>query len=72
MTFIGPLVMYNNFPVTVYGTLDNVHIFSDSLPPANLDLLLSAVIIRVLAWVPISYVFSNSKSLRPTYFRALI
>jgi hypothetical protein len=29
MTFIGPLVMYNNFSVTVYGALDNVHIISD-------------------------------------------
>ena len=41
-------------------------------PPAILDHLLSEVILRDLAWVPISYVFVYSKSLRPTYFRALI
>ena len=41
-------------------------------PPAILDLLLSEVILRNLAWDPISYVFVYSKSLRPTYFRALI
>ena len=29
MTFIGPLVMYDNFSVTVYGALDHVHIVSD-------------------------------------------
>jgi hypothetical protein len=29
MTFIGPLMMYNNFCVTVYGALNHVHIFSD-------------------------------------------
>jgi hypothetical protein len=31
MTFIGPLMMYNNFSVTVYGALDHVHVhvFSD-------------------------------------------
>ena len=29
MTFIRPLMMYNNFSVTVYGALDHVHIFSD-------------------------------------------
>ena len=29
MTFIGPLMMYNNFSVTVYGALDHVYIFSD-------------------------------------------
>jgi hypothetical protein len=29
MTFIGPLMMYNNFSVTVYGALDHVHIFCD-------------------------------------------
>ena len=40
--------------------------------PAILDLLLSEVILRELAWVRISYVFVYSKSLRPTYFRALI
>jgi hypothetical protein len=26
MTSIGPLMMYNNFSVTVYGALDHVHI----------------------------------------------
>ena len=41
-------------------------------PPAILDLLLSEVILRDLARDPISYVFDNSKSSRPTYFRALI
>ena len=41
-------------------------------PPAILDLLLSEVILRDLAWDPISYVFVYSKSLRPTYFRAFI
>ena len=40
--------------------------------PAIIDLLLSEVILSDLAWVPISYVFVYSKSLRPTYFRALI
>ena len=29
MTFIGPLMMYDNISVTVYGALDHVHIFSD-------------------------------------------
>ena len=29
MTLIGPLMMYNNFSVTVYGALNHVHIFSD-------------------------------------------
>ena len=30
MTFIGPLMIYDNFSVTVYGALDHVHIiFSD-------------------------------------------
>ena len=29
MTFMGPLMMYCNFSVTVYGALDHVHIFSD-------------------------------------------
>jgi hypothetical protein len=43
-----------------------------SLSPAILDLLLSEVILRDLVWVRISYVFVYSKSLRPTYFRALI
>ena len=43
-----------------------------SPPPAILDLLLSVVILMDLAWVPISYVFVYSKSLRSTYFRALI
>jgi hypothetical protein len=41
-------------------------------PPAILDLLLSEVILRDLVWDPISYVFVDSKSIRPTYFRALI
>ena len=41
-------------------------------PLAILDLLLSEVMLRDLAWDPISYVFVYSKSLRPTYFRALI
>jgi len=27
MSFIGPLMMYNNFSVTVYGALDHVHIY---------------------------------------------
>jgi hypothetical protein len=40
--------------------------------PAIIDLLLSDVILRDLAWVSISYAFVHSKSLRPTYFRALI
>ena len=29
MTFMGPLMMYDNISVTVYGALDHVHIFSD-------------------------------------------
>jgi hypothetical protein len=29
MTFMGPLMMYSNFSVTVYGALGHVHIFSD-------------------------------------------
>ena len=29
MIFIGPLMMYNNFSVTVYGALDHVHTISD-------------------------------------------
>jgi len=29
MTFIGPLIMHNNFFATVYEALDHVHIFSD-------------------------------------------
>ena len=29
MTFIGPLMMYDNISVTVYGALDHIHIFSD-------------------------------------------
>jgi hypothetical protein len=41
------------------------------MTPAILDLLLSEVILRDLALDPISYVFVYSKSLRPTYFRAL-
>ena len=40
--------------------------------PTIIDLLLSEVILSDLAWVPISYVFVYSKSLRPTYFRDLI
>jgi hypothetical protein len=39
--------------------------------PAIIDLLLSEVILMDLAWVPISYVFVNSKSLGPTYSEPL-
>jgi hypothetical protein len=72
MTFIGPLMMYSNLFVTVYGALDRVHIFSDfqksdpvysplmSPYPASLDLVLSEVILRDLVWVRMSYVFVYS------------
>jgi hypothetical protein len=29
MPFIRPLMMYDNFSVTVYGAVDHVHILSD-------------------------------------------
>jgi hypothetical protein len=47
MTFIGLLMMYNNFSVTVYGPLNHVHIFSDfPAPPATLDLPVSVIVLR--------------------------
>jgi hypothetical protein len=45
MTFIGPLMMYDNFSVTVYGALD--HAIYKTLvapPPATLDLPVSMVV----------------------------
>jgi hypothetical protein len=49
MTFIGPLMMYNNFSVTVYGALDHVHIFSDFPLGGSVGLSLASVIMRLLS-----------------------